>query len=118
MPNVTMTVEQLVDNLRVLGDAYEQVANGGKPVFLPAVQAAGVVKCAEKLISETRWFSVTEKLPPAGVPVLAYSILSDRPYQCEMSSLYPGVWVERWTERAIYQPDYWCMMPAPPGVTI
>jgi hypothetical protein len=118
MPDVMMTVEQIIDNLRRLGDAYEQVGNGGKPVMLPASHAAALMRCAEKLISETQWYSVEDRLPQAGEPVLAFSILSDEPYECEVSGLQPGVWVQRWTGRAIYKPDYWCKMPAPPGKTI
>jgi hypothetical protein len=118
MPYIKMTVKQVIDNLRNLGDAYEQVANNGRPVMVPAVHAAALVRCAEKLISETQWHSVDDCLPQAGEPVLAYSILSDEPYECEVSGLQPGVWVQRWTERVIFKPDYWCKMPAPPGVTI
>lgn len=65
----SLTVRQILEGLRALGDAYESFSVSQKPFFCDAGEAANLVRGSEKLIAEVPlWRPVGEELPEEGKP--------------------------------------------------
>jgi hypothetical protein len=70
----TIKVGDLLHNLGLLANAYESMANGGKPFSCNPVQAAAQMKAAWLLLQQIPvWIPVSEQMPDENQCVLAYT---------------------------------------------
>lgn len=117
----SLTVRQVLQNLKTLGDAYEQVASGTSPTgnyyfSCNAADAAASIKAASKLILQVPvWIPVEERLPEPdymGNPVGVLARLPDGEVCigfCDNDEY--GV---RWDCQSTKKPTHWMPMPKTP----